>query len=78
MVESQRRMVRGRRVIAVTGSAGKTSTTAMLAHALRALADGAKVQYDARNRMWSSLLRRFLVQSRRGTCSSSRVPAPPA
>jgi UDP-N-acetylmuramoyl-tripeptide--D-alanyl-D-alanine ligase len=52
MVEAQRRMIRGRRVIAVTGSAGKTSTTAMLAHALRAVADDAKVQYDPRDRKY--------------------------
>lgn len=50
LIEAQRRLYRGRRTIAVTGSAGKTTTSAMVAHALRAIDDGAKVQYSNQNR----------------------------
>lgn len=50
LIEAQRRLYRGRRTIAVTGSAGKTTTTAMIAHALRTIDEDAKVQYSNQNR----------------------------
>lgn len=50
LVEAQRRLCRGRRLVAVTGSAGKTSTSAMVAHALQGVTPESKVQYSAQNR----------------------------
>lgn len=50
LIEAQRRLYRGRRTIAVTGSAGKTTTSAMVAHALQAIDEKAKVQYSSQNR----------------------------
>jgi UDP-N-acetylmuramoyl-tripeptide--D-alanyl-D-alanine ligase len=50
LIEAQRHLVRGRRTIAVTGSAGKTTTSAMIAHALRALDADAAIQHNNQNR----------------------------
>lgn len=50
LIEAQRRMIRGRRTIAVTGSAGKTTTTAMIAHSLQALDPESAIQHNDRNR----------------------------
>ncbi|WP_258933013.1 Mur ligase family protein [Nesterenkonia pannonica] len=50
LIEAQRRLIRGRRTIAVTGSAGKTTTTAMIAHCLQALDPESSIQHNDRNR----------------------------
>lgn len=70
IVESQRRLTHGRRMIAVTGSAGKTTTCAMVACALRGAEAGHTVQQNDRNR---NLIHHILAQQSRFHRFSSTI-----
>lgn len=65
LIEAQRRLVRGRRIIAVTGSAGKTSTTSMIAHALNALDNESRIQHNDRNRNYLHWALSYLSRAHR-------------
>lgn len=64
LIEVQHRLVRGRRTIAVTGTAGKTTVAAMIAHALRSL-DKGKVQHNPHNRNFLHWALAYLTRAHR-------------
>lgn len=70
IVEAQRRLTDGRRMIAVTGSAGKSTTCSMLAGALRGAEESHTVQQNDRNR---NLIHHILAQQSRFHRFSSTV-----